>query len=419
MDGKRGPVKARIVCLCLVGASAAFLLGIFLCNREPRYEGTCLSDWLKAPQSVARGEALDSFGTNALPSITRWLMQTNPKPHWRETTRAFLRRNTKWSWDFLEPLDRQQLAFRALSALGTNGAPVASDVAKLLTSPAYWVRDSAMTALGAMGPAGNRALIKALEESPDDRWPYIARTLERLGQPDEEAAEVLIRQIGRARLDSDRATCLNALAKVGRYLPSTVGILQTSLFDESQAVRDAAVIGLCSLGPRARPAVPAMMSLTNISPAARQSLVQHLKPIELEAALPHLTIFLRDPDPAVRSEAISELSDFLPNHPELIAALVQQVRDPAPAASTTALQVLKKRMRGPAEDLSGETARRATRALVSLYGELKSTSMLQDGDPELIRVARALKEIDPQTAAAIGITRYTTDTRGAPLVPLP
>ena len=410
MDGNRGPAKARIRLLCLVAGCGALLLGILSRNFEPRHEGTSLSDWLQAPESVARDRALDAIGTDALPWVTRWLMQTNREPQWHLKARVFLRRNTKWSWDFLEPLDRQRLAFAALGALGTNGAPAAPTVAKLLTSRASWLRDSAIASLRRMGPVGNRALIKALNEAPDDGWPYIAATLERIGNPDDDLAEALIKNMGRARLDSNRATCLHALAKVGCFLPSTVDILETNLFDKSQTVRDAAVIALCALGPRARPLVPAMMSVSNMSAAVRYSLVQRLTFIEREKASQHVIMFLRDPDPLVRSAAVEELGGFIAHQPELIGLIAQQLRDPARTVSESALHALK-RAHGPRGSLSPETAGTVTTTLVSLYGELKSSSTLHEADPELNRVAMALREIDPEIAATIGISSYQTDRK--------
>jgi HEAT repeat protein len=391
-----------------VAACGALLLAILWQNSEPRYEGTSLSDWLQAPQSVARNTALGTIGTNALPWVTRWLMQTNPEPQWRQKARAFLRRNTGSSWSILDPLDRQQLGFTGLYALGTNGAPAAPIVVKLLMSPRSHIQNSAMTALRLMGPAGYRALTKTLEEAGDDRWPSIAAALETMGQPDEDAAEALMRKLAKARLDSNRATCLHALAIVGRNLPGTVQILKTNLLDKSPVVRDAAVIGLCALGSQAREVVPAMISASNMSAGVRYSLVQHLKSIEGEEASQHLTLFLRDPDPGIRSAAVLELAGLIRHQPELIGLIAQQLRDPAVSAS--ALRVLK-RAHGPRGSLSSETAGTVTTTLVSLYGELKSTSTLHDADPELKRVAMALQEIDPEIAATIGISSYRTDRK--------
>src|SRR6185369_12027010 len=170
--------------------------------------------------------------------------------------------------------------------------------------PTSRVRNSAMRALGLMGPEGYRVLTKALEEAGDDRWPSIAAALETMGQPDEDAAEALMRKLAKSRLDSNRATCLHALAIVGRNLPGTVQILKTNLLDKSPVVRDAAVIGLCALGSQAREVVPAMISASNMSAGVRYSLVQHLKSIEGEEASQHLTLFLRDPDPGIRSAAV-------------------------------------------------------------------------------------------------------------------
>jgi HEAT repeat protein len=410
MDGNRGPLKARTLLICLLAGCAAVLLGIFLHKREPHFEGTCLSDWLQAPQSAARATALDSIGTNALPWLTRWLMQTNPEPQWRKTTRAFLQRTTKLSWRVLDyPLDQQQLGFTGLYALGTNAAPAAPIVVKLLMSPENRVRNSAMTALALMGPEVYRILVKELEAAPDDRWPSIAAVLGRIGQPDQDAAEALLRRFAKSRLDGNRALCLSALAKVGRNSPGTVQLLETNLVDNSQVVRDAAVIGLCALGSEARPVVLSMLSVTNMSPGVRYSLVQHLKAIEHEAALPHLAMFLRDPDPLVRSAASLELAGFIPNHPEVIGLVAQQLRDPA--VSMTALRILKHAHGRSGEPLP-ETAGTVTTTLVSLYGELKSGA-LNDADPELKRVANALREIDPEIAATIGISSYTTDRRAA------
>src|SRR3954465_13060086 len=144
MEGKRR--KGRLVLSGLLAAFAAVVIGFSWSHCEPHYGGKCLSDWLVERQSIEREVALDAIGTKALPWITHWLTATNPEPQWRQKARTFLRQNTRWSWSFLDPIDEQQLGFTGLYALGTNGAPGAPVVAKLLTSPSHRVQNSAMTA---------------------------------------------------------------------------------------------------------------------------------------------------------------------------------------------------------------------------------------------------------------------------------
>ncbi len=117
---------------CVLAIAALFVL--FLREREPRYEGRSLSEWLTRYRtySAERGEAeraVLAIGTNALPCVLDWMAYEPPL--WRA------RIMTKWDIAFLRRRDylmRYTDATFCLMILGTNAAPAVPRLAVLMNS---------------------------------------------------------------------------------------------------------------------------------------------------------------------------------------------------------------------------------------------------------------------------------------------
>jgi HEAT repeat protein len=396
--------RGRVSRFALSGVGTALLLlliAVLYARTEPGYGGKSLSDWLREPPSDKRTLAVGQMGTKALPWLIRWLAPRS-EDRWRRGALVFLRRHTPLSWKFLEPIDRQPLALSGLYALGTNAAPAAPLVVNLVTDPSANTRRDATLVLDRMGLPGIRCLTAALRTAPENRWPYFATALGHIAVADDAATDALLQRIADSNLPNHQAVGIGALALVGRDCPKVIPALAARLSSTSEIVKDAAVVALCSLGPRAQPAVPTLLAATNLWSWSRRTLVGSLSLIENEAALPHLMPFLEDENAVVRSAAVSAIAGFAQQHPEVMPKLIQQLRDPDGSVVANCVHALK-RLRDSRWANSYQMASGISAGLLALYADLKTSSPNTQRDLQFANVTAAIREIDPETAITAGI----------------
>jgi HEAT repeat protein len=306
------------------------------------------------------------------------------------------------SWKFLEPIDRQPLALSGLYALGTNAAPAAPLVVKLVTDPSANTRRDATLVLHSMGLPGFRCLTAALRTAPENRWAYFASALRDVGFEDDAATDALLQHIADSNVPNHQAVGIRAVALVGRDSPKLIPALAARLSDSSEIVKEAAVDALCSLGPKAQPAVPALLAAPNLGSWSRRTLVGSLPLIENDAALPHLIPFLQDENAVVRSAAVSAIAGFAQQHPEIVPKLIQQLRDPDGSVVANCVHALK-RLRDSRWANSYQMASGITTGLLAMYADLKTSSPNTQRELQFANVTAAIREIDPETAITAGI----------------
>src|SRR5688572_24228507 len=115
------PRAALIVALLIV---AAVLIGWLAVNdKEPRYDGRPLTYWVEALASGKENrahaeEAIQKIGTNAFPSVLRWIR--SPEPKYRKSLRSLAEKlpnalRPKWAReDYIAPAARAMIAIKAL-----------------------------------------------------------------------------------------------------------------------------------------------------------------------------------------------------------------------------------------------------------------------------------------------------------------
>ena len=161
--------RPRIITSCALAICAAGLLWLLWPQqREPRYEGNSLSEWLslyRQPigantriQSEEAADAVRHIGTNALPLLVTWVQEAQDLPPRRQRLFA-----TVWGWSsgtpgravLLEFIGGRQLraqrAFWAFEMLGETARGAVPDLARVAREAEGPTATSAVTALGYLG----------------------------------------------------------------------------------------------------------------------------------------------------------------------------------------------------------------------------------------------------------------------------
>jgi effector-binding domain-containing protein len=144
------------------------LLAISSLRSEPNYQGRPLSSWLRGFESEVASErwqsaeAVRHIGTNALPLLVARLRHKPPvpEPHWKETLRGLLTKQSIIKISIPHPGRERREALAALDALG----PVAKDAVPALEA---LLRENppdprALLVLSRLGPEAVPALTRAL-----------------------------------------------------------------------------------------------------------------------------------------------------------------------------------------------------------------------------------------------------------------
>ena len=155
---------------------ASALLGVVVCQalrqREPVYQGKCLSSWLAdldlgsscSPESATL--AVRTIGTNGLPVLVT--MVTTRDPLWK---RGLITFNARQSVIQLRISEANVVRHRAVQGYGALGAAAKDAVAALIqimdTEVSVEVREDVAAALGAIGPEAKSAIPVLLKATRD------------------------------------------------------------------------------------------------------------------------------------------------------------------------------------------------------------------------------------------------------------
>jgi hypothetical protein len=277
--------------------ATAIILGlswfVLIHQREPRYNGRSLSEWLSLHAWRQRAtedgsaDAVRHIGTNALPFLIRWVDQFQPmSPRQRRLSRMVVQR---WGpetpgREFLMDLiiGRQLRAGRAISAfeiLGETARDAAPELERIATRRDTRSAIAAIDALSCLRRAGFHPLLSVISNTAlplkiRDRALASVIGLGSLGTNARPTAVLLIRCLDDPQLATNAALTLGTL-----HLESDISVpaLIECTRSTNATLRKIAVASLGEFGGNAR------------------------------AAVPQVTKLLDDPEVAVRREATSAL----------------------------------------------------------------------------------------------------------------
>jgi HEAT repeat protein len=255
------PKRVHIALACLFLVVAGLLLWKGLREREPRYNGITLSEWLGPPvytgplnymdlqaRTDASVKAVRQIGSNAVPALIRMLRA-------KDSAFADRLRNLAGRFIRIRHLSAFEWNQRALRGFSLLGARAESAVPSLIDI--------------ANQDASSRAKCDALQ------------ALGLIGRPARPAVPTLLQWATNA--DSElRLNAIFALGRIHTAPDSVVPALTNALHDTSYPVRVHALIALEQFGPEARLAVPALLEFLKTDTTTRAA--SALKAIDPEAA---------------------------------------------------------------------------------------------------------------------------------------
>jgi hypothetical protein len=295
MRRRRNFILIGISCLIMAGAVWLGLSG----DNEPVYKGRSLSWWLyiyggmtafDRPSYGEAAEAVRNIGTNALPTMLRWICFEPSQSKWRRKLEKDLEmlpvpRVTR---PFREWLGQDVASIRAQSVLsgfeilGPVAAPAAPELGRLANDPTHpFTAIRATAALAHIGPAAlpqlltvitntraitrdiaiatisdfespARAVIPSLLQCLSDKNPAVARMAAgALGELKLEPGLVVPALCGvlGGTNSSLRACAAEALEEFGGQAKSAAPILVAALADPDHSMRTAATNALAKIAP--------------------------------------------------------------------------------------------------------------------------------------------------------------------------
>jgi hypothetical protein len=172
--------RRRIVWMTLACGLVTLAAILALRDREPRYEGRSLSEWIDLAGGVdptipepAVADAIRHIGTNALPWLVRWLRYEEPawKRKGREMTGNWprpLRLGFLWESAVSDEVSHAK-AVVGFKILGPAAGPAVPELAGLIRSENSSVAMGAMYSLGSIGQESLPPLLALLA---DPEAPY-------------------------------------------------------------------------------------------------------------------------------------------------------------------------------------------------------------------------------------------------------
>ncbi len=260
-------MRKRKKVLIVVGLALAAILVLLLWpgEPEPRYQGRTLSEWLGryrqgGNQRPEAFEALRNMGTNALPTLLRWI--SYDPAQFRETV-VTLARKLPGSLGLSAPERRAADAERAFGILGREALPAAPELARLAeTSRGRRRPVTCVRALGSLGPGALPAMISILTNTSGMARYYVIAYIPTAGTNAWRAVPALIECL------KDPAVAIQAAGALGR-LPgrptNAVPALTAMLQNPTPNYSAAAAFALAAVGPSARSAVPELLTMLNSS----------------------------------------------------------------------------------------------------------------------------------------------------------
>lgn len=231
------------------------LVGIFGIQRQPSYKGKSLRYWLDgyrvgptSPTSnVSLGEAdqaIRAMGTNIIPFLIPYLQARFIDR--KERLTLFLHYKVYLPKQVMLWNEKNDVAIRALSALGPSAAPAVPELCQILSMEDGYAYHTwkIPKLLGDIGPAAYQAVPVLAHMLTNQAPPTVTF------QPSSAGAHLQI-----------RCMAAETLGIINRQPDIAVPALCTALEDSSSEVRWAALMALTDIGTNAHTAVPVLMDI--------------------------------------------------------------------------------------------------------------------------------------------------------------
>jgi hypothetical protein len=269
--------------LLLVLLTAGFVVGlaalVWHSQREPSYQGTSLSEWLRThtptgaltPEPSQRAaEAVRHIGTNGLPFLVSWIEDyQNPSP-WRARLLSYSGKPGSPGRGILfetiaKPEVRVGLALRGFEILGEAAAPAIPELVRVANQGNPPTSPLATTALAFLGKDALPPLLALMtnstwmvrKEATSSAMQSVVQ-IQDLNTNRKPGVVLLMRYLSDPRLAPSAA---EVLGRLGRESDISVPALAECTRSSNQDLRMAAVISLGTFGASARPAVPQLLKL--------------------------------------------------------------------------------------------------------------------------------------------------------------
>ena len=266
--------KLRKWILILACGILALALVWTLSNREPRYEGRPLGQWLaelgwqdedeiwdandRAREAKAQRarEVLGRIGPEAIPHLLRWVRYETPPPSLFRGLLRVARHHFGFATDALRY--RADGTPTAFGLLGPAAAPAVPRLVTYARSGSWEVRYRSIDALATIGPSALPALTNLLSADNGDIRCRVAQRLGRCGTNAAPAIPALV-----AALKDSKATVQGAAAWTLGALQLEPAVVVPALMSAARApapeVRGSALRALLRFGPDAQPALPLLL----------------------------------------------------------------------------------------------------------------------------------------------------------------
>jgi len=228
----------------------------YLAEREPQYQGRSLSSWLAdldrskpAPVRAAAQLAVHQIGTNALPTLRRWMVakEEGKQGGIRKRIAAWLTSRSGGRLNWFPP-DRRWLAARAYETLGTLAEPAVPELIASLRDEAS--RDQAAFALAGIGSPSVGPLISCLSSEDAEVHRLATTALGAIGAQPERCVAALLDRVGQ----TNQFDALRSLGEFGDAAVVALPQLESALtnsesgwFDASYALAQLGEDGLLPL----------------------------------------------------------------------------------------------------------------------------------------------------------------------------
>ncbi len=187
--------RAKLAIAITAALLVCVLIGILLADREPRYKGLTMGQWLDRRLYDARAmEALSALGTNNLPLLVKRINyepQKDPYPSFFFLVYKLSR--SRWVYDIASRRNRQANdAIGVFYSLGPKAAPAVPHLAKIVEGGPAGPRSTALLVLSSVGDKGlavvasqastNTALeirleaVRLLDQHTDSRVAFLGLT---------------------------------------------------------------------------------------------------------------------------------------------------------------------------------------------------------------------------------------------------